>query len=70
MTSLPSESLTAAAIPGKGTVAGGYALDGYIVSDLPREALPEACPPADSLAVERLDIVRYRMNGIQAWIRK
>lgn len=54
----------------KGTVAGGYALDGYIVSDLPREALPEACPPADSLAVERLDIVRYRMNGIQAWIRK
>jgi hypothetical protein len=51
-------------------VAGGYALDGFIVSDLPRAALPRECPRAEALAVERLDVTRYRENGLQAWIRR
>jgi hypothetical protein len=51
-------------------VAGGYALDGFIVSGLPREALPSECPAVEAFAVERLDIARYRANGIEAWIRR
>jgi hypothetical protein len=53
-----------------GKVAAGYAVDGYVVSDLARNALPDACPATDAPGVERLDITRYRANGIQAWIRK
>jgi hypothetical protein len=52
------------------TVASGYAVDGFIVSDLPRDALPRACPRAEAFAVERLDVKRYRENGMQAWIRR
>jgi hypothetical protein len=51
-------------------VASGYAVEGFIVSDLPREALPRACPRAEAFAVERLDVKRYRENGMQAWIRR
>ncbi len=50
--------------------ATGYALEGYVVSDLAREALPDACPAGDALAVERLDVTRYRANGLQAWIKR
>jgi hypothetical protein len=55
---------------GAEAVAGGYALDGFIVSDLPRDGLPRECPPGDAVAVERLDVTRYRENGMQAWIRR
>jgi hypothetical protein len=51
-------------------VAGGYAVDGFIVSDLPRTALPRQCPRVEALEVERLDVKRYRENGMQAWIRR
>ncbi len=51
-------------------VAAGYAVDGFVVSDLARNALPDACPAGDAPEVERLDVVRYRVNGLQAWIRK
>lgn len=50
-------------------VAGGYALDGFIVSDLPPAALPRECPRG-GFAVERLDVQRYRDNGLQAWIKR
>lgn len=53
-----------------GKVAGGYALNGFIVSDLERAALPSECPRVARLAVERLDVKRYRENGMQAWIRR
>ena len=52
------------------TVAGGYAVDGFIVSDLSRAALPRECPRVEALEVERLDVRRYRENGMQAWIRR
>ena len=51
-------------------VASGYAVEGFVVSDLVRSALPEACPAGDALEIERLDVARYRANGFQAWIRK
>ena len=51
-------------------VASGYALDGFIVSDLPRQALPRKCPSVETFAVEHLDVERYRANGVQAWIRR
>jgi hypothetical protein len=51
-------------------VVSGYAVEGFIVSDLARDALPEACPAGDAPEVERLDVVRYRANGLQAWLRK
>ena len=51
-------------------VAGGYAVDGFVVADLARDALPDACPAGDAPAVERLDVTRYRANGLQAWIRR
>jgi len=51
-------------------VASGYAVEGFVVSDLARSALPEACPAGDALEIERLDVARYRVNGLQAWIRK
>jgi hypothetical protein len=51
-------------------VASGYAIDGFIVSDLPREVLPRECPRVEVFAVERLDVMRYRENGIQAWISR
>jgi hypothetical protein len=51
-------------------VAAGYAVEGFIVTDLARDALPVACPAADALEVERLDLARYRTNGLQAWIRR
>ncbi len=52
------------------TVASGYALDGFIVSDLPRAALPRECPRVEAVVVERLDVKRYRENGMQAWISR
>jgi hypothetical protein len=52
------------------TVASGYALDGFIVSDLPREALPRDCPRVEAVVVERLDVKRYREKGMQAWISR
>ena len=52
------------------TVASGYAIDGFIVSDLPRTALPRECPQVEAFAVERLDVKRYRENGMQAWIKR
>jgi hypothetical protein len=51
-------------------VAGGYAVDGFVVADLARDALPDACPAGDVPEIERLDIARYRANGFQAWIRR
>jgi hypothetical protein len=52
------------------SVAAGYAVEGFVVSDLARAALPGACPAGDAPEVERLDVARYRTNGLQAWIRK
>ncbi len=52
------------------TVARGYALDGFIVSDLPPAALPGECPRVEGFAAERLDVRRYRANGVQAWISR
>jgi hypothetical protein len=51
-------------------VAAGYAVEGFVVSDLARNALPDACPAGDTPEVERLDVGRYRANGLQAWIRR
>jgi len=51
-------------------VAGGYALDGFIVSDLARDQLPGECPEVEAFTPERLDVGRYRANGIQAWLRR
>lgn len=51
-------------------VVAGYAVEGFVVSALARNALPDACPTDDTPEVERLDVVRYRTNGLQAWIRK
>jgi hypothetical protein len=51
-------------------VAGGYAVDGFVVADLARDALPDTCPAGGAPEVERLDIARYRTNGLQAWIRR
>ena len=51
-------------------VAAGYVVEGFVVSDLARNALPDACPAGDAPEVERLDVVRYRANGLQAWIRR
>jgi hypothetical protein len=50
--------------------AAGYAVDGFVVSDLARDALPDTCPDGDAPGVERLDVIRYRANGLQAWIRR
>ena len=44
--------------------------DGFIVTGLAREALPEACPAGETPEIERLDVARYRTNGLQAWIRR
>ena len=51
-------------------VGAGYAVDGFVVSDLARDALPDACPDGDAPGVELLDVGRYRANGLQAWIRR
>jgi len=51
-------------------VAAGYAVEGFVVSDLARNVLPDACPTGDTPEVERLDVARYRANGLQAWIRR
>lgn len=51
-------------------VATGYALDGFTVSDLAREALPRECPKVEAFEVERLDVGRYRASGLQAWVRR
>ena len=51
-------------------VAGGYALDGFIVSDLARDQLPGECPKVEAFTPERLDVRRYRANGLQAWIKR
>jgi len=52
------------------SVAAGYAVDGFIVSDLARNALPKSCPAGDAPEVDRLDVARFRANGTQAWIRR
>jgi hypothetical protein len=51
-------------------IAAGYAMEGFVVSDLARNALPDACPTGDTPEVERLDVARHRAHGLQAWIRK
>jgi hypothetical protein len=51
-------------------VATGYAVEGYVVSDLAHDALPEKCPAGEAPEIERLDLARYRSNGVQAWIRR
>ncbi|MET0681231.1 MAG: hypothetical protein ABWZ41_09515 [Burkholderiales bacterium] len=51
-------------------VGAGYAVDGFVVSNLARDALPDACPDGDAPGVELLDVGRYRANGLQAWIRR
>jgi hypothetical protein len=62
----------------------GYAIDGFIVTDLRRDNLPASCAGADKahpmcreacegdtpLEIERLDIERFRANGLQAWITR
>jgi hypothetical protein len=40
------------------------------VSDLPPDALPRECPRVEAAVVERLDVKRYRENGMQAWISR
>jgi hypothetical protein len=51
-------------------VGAGYAVDGFVVSNLARDALPDACPDGEAPGVELLDVGRYRANGLQAWIRR
>jgi hypothetical protein len=33
-------------------------------------ALPKGCHADSAPAVERLDMTRYRANGVQAWTRR
>jgi hypothetical protein len=51
-------------------VTRGYAVSGFIVTELARGALPKACAGGAAPAIERLDMSRYRANGVQAWIRR
>jgi hypothetical protein len=65
-------------------VPAGYEVHGAIVTELPREGLPDDCLAAnrDSAAcrefcgaqappqVERLDAARYLKNGTEAWLRR
>jgi hypothetical protein len=65
-------------------IARGYAVDAFIVSDLPKSEAPaicsgpdrskaicrEACADDAPPPVERLDVPRYRANGIQAWLKR
>jgi hypothetical protein len=32
--------------------------------------LPRECPRVEAVVVERLDVKRYRENGMQAWISR
>jgi hypothetical protein len=52
------------------SVAAGYALDGFVVSDLAPDARPDVCPDGDPPGIERLDVSRYRAHGFQAWIKR
>jgi len=65
-------------------VPSGYEVHGAIVTELPRDGLPDTCSAAnrDSAAcrqfcgahspppAERLDAERYLKSGIEAWIRR
>ena len=76
--------LVCAARSADAAVPSGYEVHGSIVTELPRDGLPEACSAAnrDSAAcrefcgaqapppVERLDAARYLKNGTEAWIRR
>ena len=53
-----------------GAVARGYEVSAFIVAELPRAELPKACPDEPAVAIERLDMARYRANGVQAWVRR
>ena len=53
-----------------GAVTRGYEVNGTIVTELPRGGLPRECGAEVVPAVERLDMARYRANGMQAWIRR
>lgn len=53
-----------------GAVTRGYEVNGYIVTELPRAGLPRECGADGLPVVERLDMARYRANGLQAWIRR
>ena len=53
-----------------GAVMRGYAVNGSIVSELPQAGLPRECGAKAIPAFERLDMARYRANGVQAWIRR
>ena len=51
-------------------LCGRNALHGFIVAELPRPGLPRECGTEVMPEVERLDMARYRANGLQAWIRR
>ena len=53
-----------------GAVTRGYEVHGFIVAELPRAGLPRECGTEVMPEVERLDMARYRANGLQAWIRR
>ena len=53
-----------------GAVTRGYEVHGFIVAELPRAGLPRECGAEVMPEVERLDMARYRANGLQAWIRR
>jgi hypothetical protein len=53
-----------------GAVARGYEVSAFIVAELPPAELPQACPVEPAAAIERLDMTRYRANGLQAWTRR
>jgi hypothetical protein len=53
-----------------GAVTRGYEVNGTIVTELPQGGLPRECGADGVPAVERLDMARYRANGMQAWIKR
>jgi hypothetical protein len=51
-------------------VVRGYEVSAFIVTELARADLPQACPAGPAPVVERLDTARYRANGLQTWRRQ
>jgi hypothetical protein len=51
-------------------VVRGYEVSAFIVTELARADLPQACPAGQAPVVERLHTARYRANGLQAWRRQ
>lgn len=69
---IPVDSGSARLLACGGPAPAGYDVVGFIVTELPRERLPDACTGIgrEVPVVERLDAERYRRNGVQAWIRQ